>query len=333
MPAHFLIASNLIQMKNLAGLKKYAIWFIPLTFCGILFFQSCSEKEEVNPFDETIPGQDTVNFQISNPDPNTIAGLFVNIFHPTCANVACHDGTFEPDFRTIESTYNTMVYQLPIKNDGNYEFRVHPGRPDQSVLMARIDGTINPPMPFQLEPDSDWLINKEEYIQNIRNWINNGARDIMGNLPAETPLPRPGFRGMLAFQNDGLLNRQKDRAAVVVPSEFDSLHLFFSVTHSEMDVRNFNENSIRLNPEMNGFESATSRELEVLNVPLTGRGLYGDLEEYYHRFSIWPPDYFGEEDQMYLRLYFGESGQPVTEIPTNEASYEIKSYLSLVLSQ
>lgn len=320
-------------MKKINWIKKYAIWFIPITLGGFLFFQSCSEKEEVNPFDETLPGQDTVNFQITNPDPNSIAGLFVNIFHPTCANVACHDGTFEPDFRTIESTYNTMIYQMPIKNDGNYEYRVHPGRPDQSVLMARIDGTISPPMPFQLEPDSDWLQNREEYIQNITNWIKNGARDILGNLPAEDPQPKSNFRGMLVFQSDLLLNRHKDKAAVIVPSEFDSLHLYFAVTHSSVDIHSLDEHHIRLSSKMNDFEGEVSYELDLLDVPLFGRGLYGDVEEYYLRYSIWPPDFFGGEDQLYLRLYIKEPDQSITEIPTNEASYDIKSYLSLLFSQ
>ncbi len=316
----------------LSWINKYAIWIIPLTLGGILFFQSCSDKEEINPFDETTPGQDTVNFQLNDPDPNSIAGLFVNIFQSTCANVACHDGTFEPDFRTIESSYNTMVYQKPIKNDGNYQYRVHPGKPDQSILIARIDGIINPPMPFQLEPDSDWLQNKEEYIQNIRTWIENGAPDIMGNLPSENAAPLPGFRGMMAYQNDMELSRQNDWSSIIIPSEFDSVQLFFAVTHSELEVHLFDEQNIRFSAETNGFQQAVSHPLEVLPVPLMSRGLYGDEEKYYQRITIWPPDFFETEDKLYLRLYFADSGHPFTEIPTNEAAYDIKSYLSLVLS-
>ena len=59
---------------------------------------------------------------------------------PHCANSGCHDGSFEPDFRTIESSYNTLVYQPVIKNnpDGNYQFRVKAGNIDESVLYARL---------------------------------------------------------------------------------------------------------------------------------------------------------------------------------------------------
>ena len=52
-----------------------------------------------------------------------------NILEPKCANPACHDGTFEPDFRTIEGSYNTLVYHPVTKNDEDltYEHRVVPG--------------------------------------------------------------------------------------------------------------------------------------------------------------------------------------------------------------
>ena len=78
-----------------------------------LFFTSCKD-EFVNPFDsedgEIIEVADTLSV-----DPNTIAGIHANIFSKTCANSGCHDGTFEPDFRTIESSYNTLVNHPIIK--------------------------------------------------------------------------------------------------------------------------------------------------------------------------------------------------------------------------
>ena len=36
---------------------------------------------------------------------------------PTCANSGCHDGTFEPDFRTVGSSWNTLVNHPVIAND------------------------------------------------------------------------------------------------------------------------------------------------------------------------------------------------------------------------
>ena len=59
---------------------------------------------------------------------------------PYCANSGCHDGNFEPDFRTVESSYSTLVYQPVVKNNDNqtYEYRVVPGNSAQSILYARL---------------------------------------------------------------------------------------------------------------------------------------------------------------------------------------------------
>jgi hypothetical protein len=90
--------------KILSG--KYGFWLLAMV--GLL---SC-QKNEVpeNPFNNYTPNQDTVKFIYQDPDSFSIAGLYTYIFKPTCANVGCHDGTFEPDFRTLESAYNSLVF-------------------------------------------------------------------------------------------------------------------------------------------------------------------------------------------------------------------------------
>ena len=97
---------------------------------------ACEKDDPANPFDGQVVNQDTVRLVIENPEPASIAGIYQNILKPTCANVGCHDGTFEPDYRTLESAYNTLVYQTPIKNDGNYDYRVEPYNAQSSALMA-----------------------------------------------------------------------------------------------------------------------------------------------------------------------------------------------------
>ena len=141
-----------------------------------------------DPLPEPFGPDPTMTDTLATPvlDPAGIAGLHQNVFQKTCANSGCHDGTFEPDFRTIESTYNTLVDQPVIKNDpqGSFNYRVVPGNAEASQLMARltydIDGNSGV-MPLVIEPDSDWAVNKETHIQNIRSWINDGAKDVFGN--------------------------------------------------------------------------------------------------------------------------------------------------------
>ena len=146
----------------------------------------CSEDETfVNPYDliEEETPQDSTQTEL---DPSSLAGLHANIFIKTCANSGCHDGTFEPDFRTVESSYNTLVNHPIIKNDpqNTFEVRVLPGDVAASQLVTRLEKDIDDNsgiMPLIVEPDSDWPERREEYIQNIKDWIAAGAKDALGN--------------------------------------------------------------------------------------------------------------------------------------------------------
>ena len=146
---------------------------------SLVMLYAC-EKDHVNPFDEQELPDNTLDSTGVNLDPTSFDGLHANIFSKNCAQSGCHDGNFEPDFRTIESSYNTLVNQPIIKNDpqSTYQVRVKPGNPSQSVLVARltfdIDGNSGI-MPLIINPDSDWLEKKEEYIQNVKDWIQAGA--------------------------------------------------------------------------------------------------------------------------------------------------------------
>ena len=109
-----------------------------LVFIMILF--TACKKETINPYDDTSLNPpistDTNYFSSANP----FASLQNNVFQPYCNNAGCHDGTFEPDFRTIESSYSTLVYQPVIKNNSNstFQYRVIPGDAEKSVLYARL---------------------------------------------------------------------------------------------------------------------------------------------------------------------------------------------------
>lgn len=161
------------------------ILFLSIVLLGGLLI-ACSEEDSfVNPYDliEEENPQDTTQIDL---DPTSLAGLHANIFGKTCANSGCHDGTFEPDFRTIQSTYGTLVNHPIIKNDpqGSFSMRVVPGDVAASVLIARLEYDIDGNsgvMPLVIDPGSDWLEKKEEYIQNIKDWIAAGAKDALGN--------------------------------------------------------------------------------------------------------------------------------------------------------
>ena len=324
-----------MQLKFNAFVKNklttWPFWFLVIIL--MISFQAC-EKEDPpeNPFDNVSSTQDTVRFDLIDPEPNTIAGIFIDILHPTCGNVGCHDGTFEPDFRTLESSYNTMVYQIPIKNDGNYTYRVHPGDPNQSVLMSRLHGTISPPMPIQLEPDSDWALNREEYIENIRTWIAEGARDVMGNTPSDVVHPRTHLAGAFARQGGELLRRKNHHGPLIAVNDFEPVEFFLAFRNDAQSSDQLDHNRFRFSADFNGFEEVNGFDMELRHQAEWERGMYGEEIPYFHRIEI-PYETLAADSsqQLFFRAYVKDIYNPITEIPTNEGVYAIKEYMSILL--
>ncbi len=111
---------------------------------------SCEkDNSPVNPYDAI--NRDTTSVTINEPDPNSIVGLHRNIFFPKCANPGCHDGTFEPDFRTIASTYSTLVYQqvnkVTLDSITFYFNRAIPNNTSSSFIIERLTTPTNDYMP------------------------------------------------------------------------------------------------------------------------------------------------------------------------------------------
>jgi len=159
----------------------------------LLALISCGTEQPPNPFDiGTGEPIDTANL-------TGFAALHEKFLEPRCANPACHDGTFEPDFRTVEGSYNTLVYHPVVKNDANgtFEYRVVPGDVNQSWLINRLmtaNDTLGR-MPLYAEPLT-W-----DEIKEFSNWIMAGAPDARGNLPIE-PNEVPRFEWYVAFSGD-----------------------------------------------------------------------------------------------------------------------------------
>jgi len=149
------------------------------TVLGTLALPGCEPDPVSNPYEGEDGPTDTTS--VTMLEYAGLAGLQDQMFKPTCANSGCHDGTFEPDFRTLGSTYNTLVNHPVIKNDAanTFSLRVIPGNVFESQLMNRltvdIDGNSGI-MPLTLEPNSDYPANKEVYLDWVRRWITEGAK-------------------------------------------------------------------------------------------------------------------------------------------------------------
>ena len=158
---------------------------IPLAALMILVLYSFQATSDSRINDVESDSVDTISDTITTR--NLFIRIHTDILVPGCTVIGCHDGHFEPDFRTLESSYYTMVYQPVHKNNiaGSFEFRVIPYDTSGSVLYERItnccfvntdDGMpqliIGEPLPA-------------EEIAAIGQWIMAGAPDMMGRLPVK----------------------------------------------------------------------------------------------------------------------------------------------------
>lgn len=85
------------------------------------------------------------------------------IFNNNCAGPQCHIGGAANGL-SLES-YSTLM------QGGNSGAVVIPGDPDNSIIVQRLEGTIQPQMPFGRTPLPPDL------IMTIRDWIAQGAHD------------------------------------------------------------------------------------------------------------------------------------------------------------
>jgi hypothetical protein len=171
-----------------------------LTSLLAVTFHACDSDFDLppNPYDQVDyvtppPPVDTLN-------PNTLAAIHRDILHPKCAVPGCHDGHFEPDFRTIQSAYSTMVYAKVKKNntDSTFTFRVVPFNKQMSVLHERITNCCFANTNDRMPQDNIGVPLPDADVQRIAAWIEDGARDMMGNL-ADYPDQAPNILYYIAI--------------------------------------------------------------------------------------------------------------------------------------
>ncbi|MCB9261993.1 MAG: hypothetical protein H6607_06435 [Flavobacteriales bacterium] len=309
---------------------------------GILFgfcmaFVSCSSSDPdvANPYNnQTVDTEDEiVNGNNVAIDPNSIQGLHKNIFKPTCANSGCHDGNFEPDFRTIQSSYNTLVNQPIIKNDAINPLtaRVVPGSAANSMLIKRLLIDLNGNsgiMPLVTEPNSDWKYKKEEYIKNIENWIDNGALDQNGKQPTTSNFPVQ-LKGIAAKINGNLAGRLGTYDPISVPPGTSQIELWFAFEDESLSADQLSGASLDLSISANDFDGSNSQNLTYSATPLTAPGYFGDDEKYYHKATISLSNW-KSGDVVWIRTQISD-GVNNSELPNDNSLFRAKQYATFKL--
>jgi hypothetical protein len=296
-----------------------------------LAIASCKPDVE-NPFDnpDNLPPEDTTGLDVL--DPTSFVGLHQNIFKPTCANSGCHDGTFEPDFRTIESSYNTLVFHDIVKNNpaGTYEYRVKPGSLTESILWLRLNEDIDGisgimPLDAFYDPESEWNANKAEHLGNISTWIMGGALDMFGNEPGGTN-QQPGIAGIYAVA-DGSPCNIDDR--INVPAGSQNVSVWFAIHDLESPLANVEYNKVKMSGRIDFQDTtATWHDLSLLGSPESYPSFINEPTDFQHKFTFDASGY-PADSTFYMRVYLKDPAQPdTTNIPQDGSLINIKRKFS-----
>lgn len=264
------------------GKKPNALWLHTKAYILLLILlvaQSC-KKHAVETLEENITTDTTTHATPVNPyslitpvvpdfdtclDPSSLVCLQQNIFQVKCANPGCHDGNFEPDFRTVQSTYNTLVYHPIIKNNAmnDFRFRVIPYDTAGSVLYERLTNCCFVNTDDRMPQDNIGVPLPQEDINNIATWIMNGAPDNFGNInqyPNREPYILPYYfatdAGTYTIPYSSDTNRVDDLPynPFILPNN-QNVAIFFLVEDDSTNVPDLLLKTLKLSLDIDDFSN------------------------------------------------------------------------------
>lgn len=314
---------------------KKNLLLIPLALIvALISQQSCTKKGDPikNPYSDTTAntgGGGTVK----EPDPTSIEGIHKNIFKPTCANSGCHDGTFEPDFRTVQSSYNTLINVKPIKNDqaGTFNFRVVPGNADASILVYRMTedlGGNSGIMPLVVNPDNPYQSKKATYIQNIKDWIKNGAKDMNGTSPIPVDFP-PQILGVQAVSSGTITIPRGGKYEPISTTAGNSFQLWFALTDDKKTQDQLTGMTINWSANPDSFNVANEKPLTKGSKMLPG--LYGGSINYgwYCDFNTNGKKTY---DVIWFRITCNDGTTSNYQLPNYNSMFFLKKYFAIKIN-
>ncbi len=322
--------------------RKQILYFLFLASLTIVVTYSCKREAEYivpdspeNPFSNTSGGG--VN---ENVDPNSFVGIHSLIFSKRCALPACHDGSFEPDFRTVESAYSTLVYHPVLKNNAtnSFTYRVLPGDTGLSWLHERI--TTNDSVLGRM-PLYDVALTAAE-LKTVETWILSGAPDIFG-VSATVPNYNPAFFGVVAYMNDTTGYRVDTiRDNIVAPMKLPAdtiIDIWVGIYDTDAQGGfipgyglTYNKYKISSNPYNFGPEPEQPLIVEGPATPFIGPNPFGTgLAPFYHHFKINTGN-FVKNRAYYYRVYVKDANHPLPiELPENGSQSYLLTYFSFIV--
>ncbi len=317
-------------------MKRFPI-FLFLAAMLAVTFHACDSDFDLppNPYDQVDyvtppPPVDTLN-------PITLAAIHRDILHPKCAVPGCHDGYFEPDFRTIQSAYSTTVYAKVNKNntDSTFTFRVVPFNKDMSVLHERITNCCFVNQNDRMPQDNIGTGLPEADIQRIADWIQNGARDMVGNV-GTYPDQAPNILYYIAIDQIGIgfniLSGPENRIDgvdynpfIMPPSTSFVMGMVVEDDSTAMPQLQFNKLRSSYDPDDFSPSAPGYREYTAtfFDNPFT--------EDDFWTVNV-NTGHFQPGNVVYMRYYVSD-GENMTEMPRDELAIYYKTFWSFYVTE
>jgi hypothetical protein len=311
--------------------SKKQIFYIPILLLILLVMaelQSCKKTEPVNPYNNIVQPTPTYNPTVDDLPEGSFAWLHGKIFKPTCANSGCHDGTFEPEFRSIGSAYNSLVNHPVISNnqDTSFVYRVVPYNSAESWLHERL--TVDVPntsgrMPLEFG-DSDWPDNDDYYIQKITEWINTGAKDMYGNpAPAVNANTPPLVYGLVVYPHNNTTTpytREEDSPYGIGGFEVPNglVDVWILPYDDNAGVNLFESISLKASQSATDYSSFIPGTFS-LQTPIAGYDFNDNPQMLYYKCTL-DLSTANAGETWYLRSYLDDGIQTsLTEVPNNSS--------------
>lgn len=274
-----------------------------------------------NPF-EDIVRNDTTATEIS-VDSLTITYLHQKVLAPRCALPGCHVGNFEPDFRTPQSSFSTMVYAYINKNNAakQYMYRVIPYNKDSSVLYQRITNCCFVNNNDRMPQDNIGVPLPDSSIRVIENWIQNGARDMFGNV-AKRPNGEPFLQYYYALDASyQAMSKRLDDVPynpLEVATSVSTFYIAVAPVDDSTPLANLINNKLKISLKQNDFSQAW--EVPAVFVP-QGPAWIATIN----------PQLYPANDTLYMRYYVNDGTHAQdTEFPRNDQVEPFKLFWSFI---